>query len=300
MVDGHRAAAWLTPRRKNAHKGDAGRVLIIAGSRGMAGAAVMTALGAVRSGAGLVRVAIVGSQQTVVAKRAPLEVTTASLPEDSEGRISSSAGAALRRIIAVFQPDVIAMGPGLGRSAGVRVVVRNLFCNSAVPLVLDADGLNALSELKFGNKPSAPVILTPHEGEMARLLEKRGDRASRVARVASAAKRFGTVVLLKGAGTLVSDGRSVWKNSTGLPAMATGGMGDILTGIIAATWAQMDRIDRDSGVAAAAFGAYAHGLAAEIASTERPERTLLATDVAAALPAAFKKLWRLRARGGAR
>lgn len=296
------AARWLTRRPRSANKGDAGRVLIVAGSRGMAGAAVLAALGAVRGGAGLTKVATVRSQQAVIARRAPLEVTSAALPEDGAGRLSGAAWPALAKLIASFRPTVIAFGPGVGRSRAVEGITRRLAYASRVPLVLDADGLNALAALGKQKVFSAPAALTPHPGEMARLLGRRIGAApeERVAAAREASRAFGAAVLLKGAGTVVTDGRAAWKNTTGGPAMASGGMGDVLTGLVAATWAQMPAHTVETAARAAALGAFAHGLAGDIAEKDFPERTLIASDLAAALPQAFKLMWRRSARGGRR
>jgi NAD(P)H-hydrate epimerase len=298
-VTARRAADWLTPRNSNAHKGDAGRVYILAGSRGMAGAAVLSSIGAVRSGAGLVRVGIVASQQPVVARRAPLEVTSDALPEDRDGHLSSAAWPAVRRALDAFQADVIAVGPGLGRSRAIERIVRGLMFEQECPVVLDADGLNALAAMSPRREVRAPAIFTPHPGEMARLL---GTRTSTVAEnrlgaVVAAARRYGAVALLKGEGTLVTDGRSVFRNTTGNAAMATGGMGDVLTGVVAATWAQMPEATRASGAQAAALAAFVHGLAADIAVKRFPERSLIASDLGDTLPDAFQFLWRQRRSG---
>ena len=292
------AARWLMPRGRGAHKGDAGRVYIIAGSRGMAGAAVLSALGAVRSGAGLVRVGTVKSQQPVVARRAPLEVTSEGFAEGADGRFSAGAWSALRRSLESFNPDVIAIGPGLGRSRGVEALIRNILFRQPAAVVVDADALNSLSELKAA-KFVTPAVTTPHPGEMARLLgvSTATVEKNRVGAVVSAARHFRAVALLKGAGTLVSDGRSVWKNTTGNAAMASGGMGDVLTGIVAATWAQMPAQTLGSGARAASLAAFVHGLAADIAVKNFPQRTLLASDLAEALPRAFLRLWRRKPRG---
>lgn len=296
------AARWLEPRAQGAHKGDAGRVFILAGSRGMAGAAVLSSIGAVRSGAGLVRVGTVESQQPVIARRAPLEVTSLGFPEDRQGRFSAGAWNAVQDALKDFSPDVIAVGPGLGRSPGVESLIRRLVLDQRTPVVLDADGLNSLAALKLNRKLSAPTILTPHPGEMARLLGSRVGAVSndRLGAVTRAARRYGAVALLKGAGTLVSDGRVAWRNTTGNPAMATGGMGDILTGIVAATWAQTPEPTLENGVPAAALAAFVHGLAADLAAKKFPERTLIASDLAETLPPAFQRLWRQRSPGGRR
>jgi hydroxyethylthiazole kinase-like uncharacterized protein yjeF len=178
------------------------------------------------------------------------------------------------------------------------MIVQKLLSHSTA-VVIDADALNALAAIRPRKKLGCPAVLTPHPGEMARLLGTSVGQISRdrVAAVESAAKRFGAVALLKGEGTLVSDGRGVWKNTMGNAAMATGGMGDVLTGIVAATWGQMKAQTLESGVRAAALAAFVHGLAADIAVKRFPERTLLASDVAETLPSAFNQLWRRKPRG---
>lgn len=287
------AARWLAPRAGGAHKGDAGRVYIVAGSRGMAGAAVLSAMGAVRSGAGLVRIGTVISQQAVVARRAPLEVASEGFAEGADGRFSAAAWSALRRSLEAFAPDVIAIGPGLGRSRGVDAILRNILFRQTAAVVIDADGLNTLADLGV-RKFVVPAVLTPHPGEMAGLLGVTvgAVQRNRLGAVVAAARRFRAAALLKGTGTLVTDGRDAWMNTTGNPAMASGGMGDVLTGVVAATWAQMPAQTLESGARAAAFAAFVHGLAADIAVKKFPERTLLASDLAETLPPAFNQLWR--------
>lgn len=264
---------------------------VIAGSRGMAGAAVLSAWGAARGGAGLVRLAIVESLHKVAASRAPLEVTIDSLPEDGGGRISGAGLAELLRGIQRFQPHVIALGPGLGRTLVIRRIVSALVFDQDRPVVLDADGLNALSEIRPQNA-RAPLIMTPHPGEMARLLgtTPRWVQAHRRDAAASAARKWKAVCLLKGAGTVVTDARRTWVNTTGNPGMASGGMGDVLTGVVAALWAQQPVRDVESGFRAAAAAAYLHGLAADIAVRTRPAGSLLASDVVEAIPAGLRKI----------
>ncbi len=260
----------------------------------MSGAAVLSALGAVRSGAGLTKLAVPAVLQSLVARRAPLEVTTADLP--------GAAWPALSALIRKFRPDVVAVGPGLGQTAGVRRLVQKLLFDFDGAVVLDADGLNALAAMKTRRPFRATVVLTPHPGEMGRLLARRigSSAADRRATALEAARRFGATVLLKGAGTVVTDGETIRENTSGNPGMASGGMGDVLTGVIAATWAQMAERTIFTGAVAASLGAFVHGLAGDIATKDFPERTLLASDLAAALPQAFKRLWRHRARGGKR
>ncbi len=296
LITSRVAKAWLPRRRRDVHKGDCGRMNNIAGSRGMAGAGILSAGGAVRAGAGLVRLATVKSQQAVAAKRAPLEVTTQGLPETKSGRLSPAAWRTIARAIKKeFRPHVVAAGPGLGQSPGVRTVVLGLL-KTPVPLVLDADGLNALAGLPAvagrASGGRAAAVFTPHEGEISHLLgwpvgRVKGDR---VGAAVSAARRFGCVCLLKGAGTIVTDGRDIWKNTTGNPGLASGGTGDVLTGIIAALWGQMEFRGPSEGLKAAALGAYLHGLAGDVAMRKRGAPSLLATDVIEFLPAAMKIL----------
>lgn len=286
---------WVRPRPRNAHKGSSGRVLIIAGSRGMAGAGILCAMGAVRAGAGLVRLGIVESQQVVAAKRAPLEVTTQALPEDGQGRISSRAGAAIKKTISNFKPHVIAVGPGLGVTPAVKKIVQELVYRARLPVVLDADGLNVLAKSKVSRKFFAPVVMTPHAGELARLLHSKPGLINQAHEKMAllAARTYGGVCLLKGSGTVITDGQMVWKNTTGNPAMASGGMGDVLTGIIAALWAERlagNLSAKNSGLVAAALGAFLHGLAGDLAVKKFPERSLLASDLAESLPNAFQKI----------
>lgn len=288
---------WLPPRKKDVHKGNCGRVLIIAGSRGMAGAAVLSAWGAARTGAGLVRVAVVKSQQPAVVKRAPLEVTTQGLNEDKDGKVSVRAFGQIKRLIEQYRPNVVAIGPGLGNTFATRRLVEEFVYHRNLPLVVDADGLNALARLGHKKRPSSILIMTPHPGEISRLLARplRKGAGHRIQAALDAAQLFPrSVCLLKGAETLVTDGRRIWKNTTGNPAMAAGGMGDLLTGMIASLWAQMPDQTTDTAVIAACAGAYLHGLAADLSVQTFPERTMLASDVAQALPAAFNNVFRRR------
>ncbi len=284
-----KARAWLKRRPKNAHKGTSGRVLILAGSRGMVGAGILSAYGAVRSGAGLVKLATVKSQQMVAAKRGPLEATTFALPEDTNGRINAKAIAVVKRLIRDWRPDVIACGPGLGQGPGVRALISALLQTKNGRLVFDADALNVFSKLGTGKNRST-LVITPHVGELARLLHVSPHHvgAHREESAKKAATKFHAICLLKGPGTIVTDGKKVLVNTTGNPAMATGGMGDVLTGIVAATWAQ----GIASPLEATALAAYVHGLAADLAAKKFPERSMIASDVANCLPFAFRKLWR--------
>jgi NAD(P)H-hydrate epimerase len=274
----------LPPRSRDSHKGRFGNVLVVGGSRGMAGAAALCGASALRSGAGLVRVACPAEVQPTVASFEPSYMTYP-LPCDEHGLIQlAPALPVLERLIA--PADVIAVGPGLGQSEDIRRLVRFLIAGTNKPLVIDADGLNALvgqTDLLCGL--SRPVVLTPHPGEFARLTgstiaEVQADRTQRAATFATLSVPL--VVVLKGAGTVVSDGIRYSINTTGNPGMATGGAGDVLTGVIAALVGQ-----RLAGFEAAQLGVFIHGLAGDVARDQNGEIGLIAGDIVDALPDAF-------------
>jgi NAD(P)H-hydrate epimerase len=274
----------LPPRPADSHKGLYGTVLAIAGSRGMAGAAALVGASALRSGAGLVRVASPAEVQPTVASFEPSYMTYP-LPDDGEGMIHlEPAMPVLERLIS--SADVVAVGPGLGQSDDVRGLVRWLVESTDRPLVIDADGLNALAgQVDLLAKVDRPVILTPHPGEFARLTgastrDVQADREGSAARLA--AKSEPLVVVLKGAGSVVTDGRRVYVNKTGNPGMATGGAGDVLTGVIAALVAQ-----KLPDFEAALLGVYIHGLAGDIARDQNGVVGMIAGDIVDALPDAF-------------
>jgi NAD(P)H-hydrate epimerase len=277
-----RSLPALAPRKPDANKGDFGRVLVIAGSRGMSGAAVLCAGAALRGGAGLVRVAVPASVLPTVAAANPCYMTMP-LPEDREGRVSA---AALPHLFdAARWSTAVVLGPGLGQSADVTSVVVGILGATAVPLVLDADGLNAVAtHLDALSARKAPLVLTPHPGEFARLLGSTTDKVQ--AGREDAAVRFagthGAIVALKGHSTVVTDGRRVYVNTTGNPGMATGGTGDVLTGLVGALLAQ--RLD---AFAAAQLGVYLHGLAGDLARDDQGETALIASDLLHYLPRAF-------------
>jgi NAD(P)H-hydrate epimerase len=272
------------PRRPaDSNKGDFGRVLVVAGSRGMSGAAVLCGTAALRGGAGLVRLAVADGILPMVAAGNPCYMT-APLPQDADGRLAAAAEPALLDLARVS--SAVAVGPGLGRSADVMALVAALVERITVPLVLDADGLNALqSHTDCLRSRPAPTVLTPHPGEFARLLGS--DVPTVQSRRQELALRFaadhGVVVLLKGHHTVVTDGRRLYVNTTGNPGMATGGSGDVLTGLIAALLGQ-----GLEAFAAAQLGAYLHGLAGDLARDALGEVGLIATDLPQYLPAAFR------------
>jgi ADP-dependent NAD(P)H-hydrate dehydratase len=279
----------LAPRAANSHKGDFGRVLIIGGSRGMAGAAALAGLATLRSGAGLVTVATPASVHATVASFSPCYMTVP-LVEDDDG-VADFANI-VDFTAARNAYDVWAVGPGLGRSAGVIELVAQLYRDIPRPMVVDADGLNALAAARERNtrlldKPAGPRVLTPHPGEFARLAGAKasGSAEQRAALVAELCRRDSsgsTIVLLKGHGTVICDGRRFAVNQTGNPGMATGGTGDCLTGIVAGLLAQkLDAFD------AARLAAHVHGTAGDLAARELSQISLVASDLIDYLPRAF-------------
>ncbi|MBL7187158.1 MAG: NAD(P)H-hydrate dehydratase [Phycisphaerae bacterium] len=275
----------LEPRATDAHKGDFGKVCIIAGSRGMSGAAALAGRAALRAGAGLVRVATPKSVLPIVASIEP-SFTTIALPEDSSGRISAKA---INTILeAATQNDAVAFGPGTGISGALRSVLEALLGQEQLQLVVDADGLNNLAGMKsWPDKLKAKLILTPHPGEMKRLwasLFREQPPTDRRERAVRLAQQTGTVVVLKGAGTVVTDGERIYVNKTGNPGMATAGSGDVLTGVITALTGQ-GLSDFDAAV----LGVYIHGSAGDIAAERTGQTSLIATDIAQALSDAFMR-----------
>jgi len=275
----------LKPRAADAHKGDFGKVCIIAGSVGMSGAAALAGRAALRCGAGLVRVATPKSVLEIVASIEP-SFTTIALAENHVGQISAKA---INTILdAVSDNDVLAFGPGVGVSGGLQSVLMALLEEDGLRLIIDADGLNNMAKMKdWPAKLKAELILTPHPGEMKRLWsgvfreELPGDRKQQAAELA---RRTKTVVALKGAGTVVSDGEKVYVNKTGNPGMATAGAGDVLTGAITALAGQgLDNFD------ATVLGVYIHGLAGDIAAEKKGQVSLMAPDIIESLPEAFMK-----------
>ncbi|MBI4227518.1 MAG: NAD(P)H-hydrate dehydratase [Candidatus Omnitrophica bacterium] len=273
-------------RRPATHKGDYGRVLVVGGSIGLTGAPALCALGALRSGAGLVALAVPESMYVVVAAHIP-EAMPTPLPEATGGYLSSASIPAVLALAA--RADVVALGPGLSRAPATQQCVRRLLPKLPRPLVLDADGLNAVAERpELVRRARAPVILTPHPGELARLLgcSVEAIQRDRVRAAVSTARAWRAIVVLKGYRTVIADpsGKTV-VNTTGNPGMATGGMGDVLAGVIAALVGQ-----GFSPFDAAATGAHLHGLAGDLAARELGPVGLLASDVAARLPAAIRRL----------
>ena len=275
--------AW-PPRAPDSNKGSFGRVLVVAGSRGMSSAAILARLAALRAGAGLVRVAVAADILPIVAGANPCYMTAA-LPNDAAGCINEHALAPLLALEAT--QDVIAIGPGLNRSVELTAVLIELVAKIARPMVIDADAINAFAGRAASLRPGVgPRIITPHPGEFARLLEvdTKTVQAQRRELAATFAQQHQLIVVLKGQGTIVTDGQRVYQNTTGNPGMATGGTGDILTGIIAALLGQ-----HLPPFEAAQLGVYLHGLAGDMARDQLGEVSLIATDLLDFLPAAIRQ-----------
>lgn len=252
----------------------------------MSGAIALAGMATLRSGAGLVRLAVPDVCLDVVAAFEP-SYMTAALPSDGEGRIGLEAAARLKVLAA--SADCVACGPGLGQSAALSDLVVDLYSSLKKSLVLDADALNALaSRPEVLAQPGGPRVLTPHPGEFRRLVGDAEGRLSpdELARQADGlAARCGIVIVLKGHRTLVTDGQRHARNDTGNPGMATGGSGDVLTGIITALICQ-----KLPPAEAARLGVHIHGLAGDLAAESLGQISLIASDLVRFLPAAFQRL----------
>jgi len=269
-------------RPPTAHKGDFGTVLGVGGSRGMSGAVALAGRAALVCGSGLVRLAVPDPILETVAGFDP-NYTTLPLPADRRGRISFSAAKTILRH--AESATVIFLGPGLGRSAGLDVLVKRLLRAIGKPLVVDADALNALG---VPNEPFGPnIVLTPHSGEFSRLTgtstPSEEQREERIAAAREFSKRLNVTLVLKGHATMIVQGDRVAVNSTGNPGMATGGSGDVLTGTIASFLGQgFTPFD------AARLGVYLHGLAGDLAAERLGQASVLATSIVESLPDAVR------------
>jgi len=276
-------ARLLEARPRGGHKGTFGHVLTIAGSRGKTGAAALAGLAALRAGAGLSTVASAASAIPVIAAHAA-EVMTEPLPETSDGAVSSEAVASGRLSAVTDGKTVVAMGPGLGRTADAAALVGRVLADCAQPVVLDADALAP----EIRGAEGRVRVLTPHPGEMARLtgLSTTAVQSDRVGTARAFAREREVILVLKGERTVIAfpDGR-VWINPTGTPAMGTGGSGDVLTGLLAGMLAQMP----DDAATAVPGAVYLHGLAGEIGARSLGEKCLIAGDILEYLPDALEE-----------
>lgn len=274
----HEAVLSILPDRAvDAHKGDFGKILLLCGSKGYTGAAYLAAQACLRSGAGLVFLGVPESIYQIEAVKLN-EAIVFSLP-DEDGKLSAAAiPEILERLPKV---DAVLIGPGLGQSEGVVQVVKKVLECAACPVVLDADGINVMVAHKdILRERTNATILTPHAGEFARL---GGDAGQRIAAAEAMAKDLGCILLLKGHGTVITDGTNTYINPTGNPGMAVGGSGDVLAGIIAALLGQ-----GIEPLQAAACGAWIHGAAGDICAAEIGQYGMLPTDMVNVLPRLLK------------
>jgi NAD(P)H-hydrate epimerase len=276
--------SYVTPRVEDAHKGTTGHLLVVAGSPGKTGAASMTSISALRAGAGLVTLAI---GQSLNSETQMLEAMTAPLPESKEGALGESAFGVIQKLMS--GKKCLAIGPGLGQALETRKLVHKIILESQIPVVVDADGINHLvGRMQILKKAHVPIILTPHPGEMARLLDVNvgNIQQDRINCARNVAVDLNVHVVLKGARTIIAhpDGR-IFINPTGNAGMASGGMGDVLTGIIAGQIVQ-----GFSPESAAHIGVYLHGAAADSLAHTIGPYGYLAGEVMHAVPGEIKKI----------
>jgi len=277
----------IIPKRKlDSNKGNFGHVFIIAGSPGFTGAAYLCGQATLLSGSGLVTVGIPKSLNVILAKKLT-EVMTKPLPETKMHCVSYKA---LDKILEFSKKvDVLAMGPGLSQNSQTQKLINKLIISVEKPIVLDADGLNALSkDTRILKRKKSKIVLTPHPGEMARLIKRSVSfiQKNRLNIAKEFAKSFNVTVVLKGYDTVVADSKgSYYVNKTGNPGMASGGTGDVLTGIITSFIGQgIKPFD------AAKLAVFIHGLSGDLAKKEKGEMSLVATDLLKYLPFVLKSL----------
>ena len=275
----HEEVLSLVPdRAQDSHKGDYGRILLLCGSRGYTGAAALAAMGALRSGAGLVYLGVPESIYAIEAMKL-LEPVVFPLPEE-DGKLSLSAAEKIRQMLPNM--DAVLFGPGCGRSNGGEQLLQLLLKECACPLILDADGINMLcAHMDILRGRPYPTILTPHAGEFARICDRiTGNRIEDATRFA---RENRCILLLKGHKTVITDGQTLYVNPTGNPGMAVGGSGDVLAGIITALVGQQLQ-----PLTAAACGAWLHGKAGDICAARIGQYGMLPSDMLEVLPRLMK------------
>ena len=276
----------LPDRPQDGHKGTFGRVLIIGGSIGMSGAVCLSSMAALRSGSGLVTAAVPRSVQMIVAAYEPC-LMTIGLQTDVNGQLASLSRDRIEELLA--GKDAVAIGPGLGQSPETKELVSLVLEHCRVPLVLDADALNAvaLGRLLAKRNKGTACVITPHPGEFARLtgLPMTEDENTRITMSADFARTYELTVALKGPRTVVTDGARLFVNTTGNSGMATAGSGDVLTGIVASLLGQ-----KMNAFEAAALAVNVHGRAGDFAAFELGQRGMIASDLLTALPKAWEQM----------
>lgn len=280
-----RLPARLLQRRAETHKGDYGHLFILAGSARFSGAGLLCAEAALRSGAGLVTLGLPESINLAVIKIKPREVMTLPLAETKEGTLSLNA---FTKILSILkQADVLVIGPGLGKNRSTYALIRKVINKCATPAIIDADGLNALSNnLKILKNRKGLTILTPHQKEISRLfgLDISSAQKNRKLVAKKYAKYYNNILILKGHNTLVAGNRGeLYVNKTGNPGMATAGSGDVLSGIVGAFLCQ-----GLNAFSAAKYAVYIHGLAGDIAAKDKTQMGLIASDIINRIPDALK------------
>lgn len=284
-----RLPTQLLHRKLNAYKSEFGHIFILAGSARYSGAALLCSQTAMRSGAGLVTLGIPKSLNQPIIKIKPKEVMTFPLPQTRTGSLSLSGYKKIKNFIK--KTDVLVIGPGLTQNKSTQSLVRKVISKIDKPMIIDADGLNALvghlNILLWTVDCRLSTILTPHPGEMARLLDtsikKVQDARKEVAK--EFASDYQVIVVLKGYNTVVADYKgNLYINKTGNPGMATAGSGDVLTGMIAAFLAQ-----GLNAFSAAKYAVYLHGLAGDLAAREKTQLGMIASDIIEKIPQAIKR-----------
>lgn len=279
----------LLRRRADSHKGDFGHIFILAGSGRFSGAAVLCAGAAMRSGSGMVTLGIPESINGAVIRIKPAEVMTLPLEETQEQTLSMRAYGKIRDFMK--RADVLAVGPGLGKNGSTWALARKVISAAGIPMVIDADGLNAIANhtdiLKKGRKKNPDTVLTPHPSEMGRLcgssVQKIQKDRKNIAK--KFAEDYNVAVVLKGQRTEVCDpAGNAYTNRTGNPGMSTAGSGDVLTGMIAAFLGQ-----GLNAFEAAKYAVYLHGLAGDLAAKKKTQPGMIASDIIKEIPAAIKR-----------
>lgn len=278
---------WLAPRATDSHKGTFGRALLLGGSRGMSGAIAMAGMACGRIGAGLVRLAVPDSCLETVAGYSPCLMICPVTCQDASGRMCGLTDLLLEQCSAC---DCLAIGPGWGRSPALEKMLADLLAwmsqhAASTPIVIDADGLNALAvDPNWPKLCANPLVITPHPGEWARLSGKSASDPELQAEAAKVfARQFNITIVLKGARSWVMSGDQSWRNVSGTPAMATGGSGDVLTGVIVGLICQ-----GLEPYAAARLGTYLHGLAGQLAEKHLGAHVVLPTELIDFLPSAIQ------------
>ncbi len=274
----------LKPRPSDAHKGSFGYDVIVGGSVGMAGAVILASRGCLRAGAGVVRTAVPQRIYTAVASQMTCPLVFP-LPDTRDGSFHPDAGERIRSMAS--ESDAAGIGPGIGTQDETVYLVRTLLRSFSIPTVVDADGLNIISkDVSLLDEVEAPLVLTPHPGEFSRLTTHSIPeiQKNREAMAAEFAEKHGLVTVLKGRHTVVSSGNRTWVNTTGNPGMATGGSGDVLTGVILSLLGQSyDPYD------AARLGVFLHGHAGDLAAGTHGTDGLIASDLTEFLPESFSQ-----------